>query len=76
MRGGGALPVVGTALAMAKGTSGVGSAGRADKTTAAAPEALGPRAYGRAGEGKCDRPLHGEAWHRANTVARVWASAH
>jgi len=44
-----ALLVVGTALAMAKGTSGVGSAGRADKATVAAPEALGPRAYGGAG---------------------------
>jgi len=44
-----ALLVVGTALAMAEGTSGIGSAGRADKATIAAPEALGPRAYGGAG---------------------------
>jgi len=36
-------------LATAKGTSGVGSAGKADTATAAVPEALGPRAYGRAG---------------------------
>ena len=55
------LPVVGTALAMAKGTSGVGSAGGADKATIAVSEALGPRAYGRVGGGKCERPPHGEA---------------
>ena len=41
------LPNVGAALAMAEGTFGVRSAGRADKATVAASEALGPRAYGR-----------------------------
>ena len=45
---------MGAALAMAEGTSGIGSAGGADKATAAAPEALGPGAYGGAGEGRCD----------------------
>ena len=66
---------MGTALAMAEGTSGIGSAGRADKATAAAPKALGHGAYGGAGEGRCNRPLHGEAWHRADTAARGQASA-
>jgi len=33
----------------AEGTSGVRSAGRADKATIAVPKALGPRAYGRTG---------------------------
>ena len=42
---------MGAALAMAEGTASVRSAGRADKATVAAPEALGPRAYGRAGGG-------------------------
>jgi len=46
------LPVVGAALAMAEGTAGVGSASGADKATVAAPEALGPGAYGGAG-GAC-----------------------
>jgi len=45
-----ALPVMGSAaLAMAKGTSGIGSAGGADTATAVVPEALGPGAYGGAG---------------------------
>jgi len=44
---------------MAKDTSGVESAGRADKATVAASKALGPRAYGGAG-GQCKRLLHGE----------------
>jgi hypothetical protein len=48
-RWGGALPVMGTTLAMAKGTASVRSADRADKATTIAPKALGPRAYGRAG---------------------------
>ena len=43
------LLVIGTAHAMAEGTSGIRSAGRADKAIIAAPKALGPRAYGRAG---------------------------
>jgi len=34
------------ALSMAESPAGVGSAGGADKATAAAPEALGPGAYG------------------------------
>jgi len=34
---------------MAKGTASVRSAGRADKATAAASKALGPRVYGEAG---------------------------
>jgi len=46
---------------MAEGTSGIGSAGGADKAAVAASEALGPRAYGGAGWGECKRPLHGEA---------------
>ena len=58
---------MGTALAMAKGTASVGSAGRADKATIAASEALGPLAYGRAGgEGKCKKPPQGDAWHWVN----------
>jgi len=40
------MPVVGTAFAIAVGTSGVGSAGRADKASVAASEALVPRVYG------------------------------
>ena len=47
----------GAALAMAEGTAGVGSAGGADKATAAASEALGPRAYGEAG-GACAGSMH------------------
>jgi len=42
---------------MAEGTAGVGSAGGADKATAAASEALGPRAYGEAG-GACAGSMH------------------
>jgi len=42
---------MGAALAMAKGTAGVGSAGRADEAAVAASKALGPRAYGKAGGG-------------------------
>ena len=40
---------MGAALAIAKGTSGIRSDGRADKATVAAPKALESRAYGRAG---------------------------
>jgi len=59
---------VGAALAMAEGTASIGSAGRADKATIAASEALWPLAYGRAGgEGKCEKPLQGDAWHRVDT---------
>jgi len=48
----GVLPVVGSAaLATAKGTSGVGSAGGANTATAVVPEALGPGVYGGAGGG-------------------------
>jgi len=50
---------MGAALAMAKDTSDVGSAGRADKATIAASEALGPRVYGGAG-GQYERLLHGK----------------
>ena len=49
LKSSGVLPVIGTAHAMAEGTSGVGSAGGADKATVAAPKALGPGAYGGAG---------------------------
>ena len=42
---------------MAEGTAGIGSAGGADKATAAASEALGPRAYGEAG-GTCVGSMH------------------
>jgi len=53
---------LGAALAMAEGTTGVGSAGGADKATVAASEALRPWAYGKAGgEGKCETSLRGEA---------------
>ena len=53
MRGGASS--LGAALAMAKGTASIGSAGRADKATIAASEALRPWAYGKAeGEGKCE----------------------
>jgi len=40
---------VGAALAIAEGTSGVGSGGGADKASIAAPEALESGVYGRAG---------------------------
>ena len=46
-------PIVGAAFAMAKGTASVGSAGGADEAAIAASEALGPRAYGKAGGGMC-----------------------
>ena len=39
---------MGAALAIAKGTSSIGSDGGADKATVAAPKALESRAYGRA----------------------------
>jgi len=62
---------VGAALAMAEGTAGVGSAGGADKATIAASEALGPSAYGRAGgEGKCEKPPQGDAWHWVDALLR------
>ena len=60
---------MGAALVMAKGTSGVGSAGGADKATVAASEALGPRVYGEAG-GMCKRPPHDEAWHGIDAPPR------
>jgi len=53
---------VGAALAMAKSTSGVGSASGADKATVAVPKALESGAYGRAGRIGAERPLHGKAW--------------
>jgi len=65
----GALPVVGAALATAKGTSGVGSAGGAKKATAATPEALEHEAYNEAGS-RHERPPQSEAWHRAETPPR------
>ena len=40
---------MGAALALAEGTSGVRSAGGADKASVAASKALGPRAYGGVG---------------------------
>jgi hypothetical protein len=51
---------VSTALAMAEGTAGIESAGRAEKTTAAKSEVLEPRVYGEAWS-RCDRPLQGGA---------------
>jgi hypothetical protein len=51
-----------TALAMAEGTTGIESAGGAEKATATKSEALEPRAHGEAGS-RCDRPLQGGAWH-------------
>ena len=44
---------MGAAFAMAEGTASVGSAGGADEATVAVSEALGPRAYGKAGGGMC-----------------------
>jgi len=66
-----ALPVVGsTALAMAKGTSGVGSAGGADTATAVVPKVLGPRAYGRAGGtgARMATAWRGLAWGRCTAA--------
>jgi len=61
---------MGTALAMAKGTSGVGSAGGADKATVAASEVLGPRAYGRVGgEVQKASTWRGLAWDRCRKRA-------
>ena len=58
------------ALAMAKGTASIRSAGGADKATIAAPKVLGPGVYGGAGggaQGRCERsPLHGNTCHRAD----------
>jgi len=60
---------MGTALAMAKGTAGVGSAGGADKATVAASEVLRAWAYGKAGgEGKCEMSLQVEGWHQVDTL--------
>jgi len=66
--GGGALPVVGAALSTAEDAAGVGSGGRADKATVAAPEALGPGAYG--GAGGCEMPPHGKAWREVDAPLR------
>ena len=60
------LLVVSAALAMAEGTAGVESAGRARKTTAAKSKALKPGVYGEAGSRR-ERPLHSWAWHGVNT---------
>jgi len=58
----GSASSLGAALAMAEGTAGIRSAGRADKATVAASKALRPWAYGKAGgEGKCEMSLQGEA---------------
>ena len=69
---GGALPVVGTAFAMAKGPAGIRSAGGADKATAAAPEALGPRGYGRARGGQVRRAIawQGLAWGQRTAASK------
>jgi len=58
---------MGAALAMAKGTSSIGSAGRAKKATTATPEALEHEAGSRH-----ERPPQSEAWHRAETL--LWES--
>ena len=56
---------MGAALAMAEGTSGIGSAGRADKATIAVSKVLGPRAYGGAGgEVQKASTWQGLAWDR------------
>ena len=63
--------VMDAALAMAKGTAGIRSAGGADKATIAAPEALWPRAYGGAGGGawgRCKRSPYGDTCHRADVL--------
>lgn len=55
-------------LAITKGSAGIRSASRADKATIVVSEALGPKVYGRAGGGRCERPPHSEVWHRANAL--------
>jgi len=65
----GALPVAGAALATAKGTSGVGPAGGAKKSTAATSEALEREAY--AGQGAMRKATaKREAWNRVETPPR------
>jgi hypothetical protein len=53
---GGVPPVVSAALAMAKGTTSVKSAGGAEKATTTKSEALEPGAHGEAGSRR-NRPL-------------------
>jgi hypothetical protein len=53
---------------MTEGSAGIRSASRADKATIAVSEALGPRVYGGAGGGRCERPPHSEVWHGANAL--------
>jgi len=65
----GVLPVVGAALATAKGTSSIGSTGGAKKATTATPKALENEAYNEAGS-RHERPLQSKAWHRAKTPLR------
>jgi len=58
------------ALAMAESPAGVGSAGGADKATVAAPEALGPGAYGGAGGGEAGAKGHRIARPRMGPMHR------
>jgi len=74
----GALLVMHAALAMAESPAGIGSAGGANKATVAAPEALGPRAYGGAGGGEAGakghriaRPCMGPMHHSQRASERL-----
>jgi len=67
---------MGTALAIAKGTSSVGSDSVADKATIAAPKALESRAYGGAGgAGAKATAWRGLGWSRC-TYGKRQARAH
>jgi hypothetical protein len=57
---GGALPVAGAISGLAKGTASIEFASGAENTGATKPEALEPRAYGKAGCGQ-ESPPQGEA---------------
>jgi len=73
---GGALPVVSAALAMAKDTTSIKSAGKAEKAITTKSEALEPGAYGKVGS-RCKWPLQGKAGHGTETppqegYVRTW----
>ena len=58
-----------TALAMAEDTTGIGSAGKAEKAIAVKSEALEPRVYCKAGSsGRHEWPPQGKAGHGAKTL--------
>jgi len=60
-----ALQILSTALAMAKGTTCVESAGKAEKAITAKSKMLEPGAYGKAC--RCEMPLQSRAWHGVET---------